>query len=152
MHTVPWKHCPTSSQTVSTIPHFFLWKFPYFIAIFHLHKHTFLYLEVHTGSWKQCSMLSPAVSTTAELTSATSFPHFRVPLSGHGIWAPYQYHVTIPYHVILYHTIPSYQSYPWVSGVLFQNIYITSAGCRLQYWSIGCHFLWKGSSCFSWDI
>ena len=60
MHIVPWKNCPTSSPTVSTIP--------YFIVIFHLQKHPFLYLGVHTGPWKQCPMLSPTVSTTAELT------------------------------------------------------------------------------------
>lgn len=30
-------------------PLFFPVKFPHFIAIFHLQKHSFLYLEVHTG-------------------------------------------------------------------------------------------------------
>ena len=63
MRTVPWKHCPTSSPTVSTI-----------LVIFYLQKHPFLYLGVHTGPWKQCPMLSPTVSTTTELTNAPYSP------------------------------------------------------------------------------
>ena len=64
----------TSSPTVSTISYFFLWNFPYFIAIFHLQKHPFLYLEVHTGPWKQYPTLSPTVGTTTELTNAPYSP------------------------------------------------------------------------------
>ena len=79
-------------------------------------------------------MLSPAVSTTAELTNATSFPHFRVPPSGHVIWAPYQYHVTyqyhatIPYYVILYHT----KVIPGCLGSFFKiyTLLLQAAGCN----------------------
>ena len=67
-------HCPTLSPTVATILYFFLWNFSYFIAIFHLQKHTFVYLKVDTGPWKQCPMLSPTVSTTAELTNSPYSP------------------------------------------------------------------------------
>ena len=75
MHTLPWKHSPTLSPTVSTIPYFFPWNFPHFIAIFHLQKFQFLYLEVHTGPWKQCPTLSPTVSTIPYFFP-WKFPHF----------------------------------------------------------------------------
>ena len=73
-----WKHWPTSSPTVATIPYFFLWKFPCFIAIFHLQKHTFLYMKVHTGPWKQCPLLSPTVSTIADVTNAPYSPAWMI--------------------------------------------------------------------------
>ena len=66
---------------------------------------------------------------------------------------PYQYHVTRPYHVILYHTkwphtiIPKLSQGVWGPFSKYINYF-----CRLKYWSIRCHFLWKGSSCFYWDI
>ena len=58
------------------------------------------------------------------------------------------YH-TKPFHTIpSYHTIPSFQTCHKVAGVLFlkyENYF-----CRLQYWSIGLHFLWTSSSHFFW--
>ena len=66
MCTIPWNHCPTSSPTVSTLPYFFLWNFPYFITIFHLQKHPFPYLEVHNGPGKQWApLLSSPMHPTA---------------------------------------------------------------------------------------
>ena len=61
---------------------------------------------------------------------------------------------TIPYHtipchtIIPYHTIPSFQTCHRVSGVLFPKY--ENCFCRLQYWSIGLHFLWTSSSHFFW--
>ena len=49
---------------------FLLVKFPLFIPVSHLQKHTFLYLKVHPGPWKQCPMLSLTVCTSAELCRA----------------------------------------------------------------------------------
>ena len=59
---------------ITNSAYFFLWNFPYFITSLHLQKHPFPYLEVHSGPWKQCPMVSPAVSTTAELTNAPHSP------------------------------------------------------------------------------
>ena len=43
MCTVPWKHCPTSSPTVTTIPYFFLWNFPILLPFF-ICKSTHFYI------------------------------------------------------------------------------------------------------------
>ena len=55
------------------------------------------------------------------------------------------YH-TIPYHTIPPHTIPSFQTCHRVAGVLFTKY--ENYFCRLQYWPIGLHLLWTGSSDF----
>ena len=59
----------------------------------------------------------------------------------------------IPYQVTSYHTKWLHTTIPKLSqGVWCPfSIYIYYF-CRLQYWSIGCHFLWPCSSCFSSDI
>ena len=59
-HHQQWAPSPISSCEIS--------------PIFHLQKHPFPYLEVHSGPWKECPMVSPAVSTTAELTNAPHSP------------------------------------------------------------------------------
>ena len=55
------------------------------------------------------------------------------------------YH-TIPYHTIPPHTIPSFQTCHRVAGVLFTKY--ENYFCRLQFWPIGLHLLWTGSSDF----
>jgi hypothetical protein len=76
----------------------------------------------------------------------------------HGMENPYhthsfQYHVTIPYHVTLYHTIwPHTIPYHHSKGVWGPFSKYINYFCWLQYWSVGCHLLWKGSSGFCWDF
>ena len=105
-----------------------------------------------------CNILVALQSPIFGYLWGTSIPWFRVPWGypfRGGIWAPYQYHgtmewkthtiphsyqyhvtipyqyhVTIPYQMVWCHFIPSYQSWHRVSGVLFQNIKIISAGCN----------------------
>ena len=79
----------------------------------------------------------------------------------HTISLSFQYQVTsYQYQVTAYqyhwndsgipHSIPSFQSCHWVSGVLFTKY--EKYFCRLQYWSIGLHLLWIGSSGFCWHF
>ena len=75
-----------------------------------------------------------------------------------GIWAPYQYHGTMVWkthtisHSYQYHVTIPYHHTKLSQGVWGPFSKYINYFCRLQYWSIGCHFLWRGSSCFSWDI
>ena len=78
-------------------------------------------------------------------------------------WKSLTISLSFQYHVTSYHTIgminsfhipgkaiPSFQSCHGVSGVLctkYENYF-----CRLQYWSIGLHLFWTGSSGFCWHF
>ena len=57
----------------STIP-ILSWFFPYFIAIFHLEKRIFPYLEVHPGPWKQPPTSSSTVSNTPSSSPQPASP------------------------------------------------------------------------------
>ena len=86
-----------------------------------------------------------------------------------GIWAPYQYHHTVEwkthtiphsyqyhvtYHTIPYHTIPfdlipyHLTSYHIIRGVWGPFTKYEKYFYRLQYLSVGLHFLWTASSDF----
>ena len=73
-------------------------------------------------------------STTYHTIPPHTIPFYLIP-----------YH-TIPYHTIPPHTIPSFQTCHRVAGVLFTKY--ENYFCRLQFWPIGLHLLWTGSSDF----
>ena len=120
---------------------------PTFIVFCHF-SHTFL------GTYEVIQFLELVnLESTPFQSGMTSI---RIP-SYHGMETTYHsisYH-TKPYHSISYHTIPchtipSFQTCHRVSGVLFTKY--ENYFCRLQYWSIGLHFLWTGSSHFFWHF
>ena len=74
-----------------------------------------------------------------------------VPWDGKPIPYPTHTNTMLPYHTMSSHTIP-YHHTKLSQGVWGPFSKYINYFCRLQYWSIGCHFLWRGSSCFFWDI
>jgi hypothetical protein len=88
------------------------------------------------------------METTYHTISYHTIPSHTIPYHTIPLIPFHSYH-TIPfhsYHTIPCHTIPSFQPCHRVSGVLFTKF--ENYFCRLQYWSIGLHLLWTGSSDF----
>ena len=87
---------------------FLSWEISPILLLFFICKSTHFYLEVDTGPWKQCPMLSPTVSTTAELTNAPYSPAWMIAMGAKkmtsfllelGPLTPLQTRKIYPYHI-----------------------------------------------------